>query len=793
MSSRSPSPAWTPLERSRFHEVWDALPALTILAALPGWGATEWMHQCRAHRGADARWVQDSATLARMLADPSAPPADVYVDDVPLEPEDPRWGLLAAAAARGAHIVVSAADPPAEDLLAGIPSRVLTEADLAFDPDEVDELIARNRLAIGPDTRGHLVTDLRGCPLLVRTQIERLRTRRAHSVWAGLAFALERPLLEHLRLGEGAPRGGFGMLLRRGTAFRRFSKELVSAPGDVAAQQFARLEAYPLGSMDADDETGAREFVWSSAAWSALDDLIPPRRRRAELAAGAERLRDEGRAVQLLFPLLALRRFAEADAVVFQDFRRFLLFTDGPTQDALLTAAPDCGDRPSLQLLASELRLRVHGANRQSVTAAARCLDAFRSLPPDSALMRFRLQCRAAMAATLAGQRSAAVRQLEQIAAAIDPAADSVIRREAAADRAVADTLAADLFLAFWSSVQVDRHAFALAFVEAMQEWGDPSSIVTRIDRLTAMTEQDFAGLRSLDPDGARPDDLEYSHAAALVLLEEGMDAEAVERTHPLASRARPAPTRSAADALLILARALAAPGALGAAIVDTTVQRSAAFWDDGEPSTFIAFAATVARLGSDTTGTRRARTRDWFTGVARALDELAASRPAEAAVALEQAGPTSLPRLAWIHDLLTATTYLRMERDDAADARLSAAWGRVPAPRLVRFAARFVSVDDFLLLRAAADRLGGRLASALASADDDLRPVGRAPRITLTPAERELLALLRQGASNGDLAAIRGTTMNTVRSQLRTLYRKIGATDRAAATAYAEMLLTES
>lgn len=793
MKDGSGAHAWTTLPRVRFHDLWDDLPLMTIVVALPGWGATEWMRQCRDRRTvADARWVDTRAALDAVLASSGALPPEVYVDDVLTGRDDDAWQALAAVAAQGVRVVATSPDLPPAAIGADVGTRVLVEGDLALDEDEIGRIVEINRIAIGTDTRAQLATALRGCPLLVRAQVERLRRRRADSVWASLAFALERPLLDPLAAGpsEGGAPGAFAAMLRAGFSLRRFSVDLVGSGEAADARDFARLEAYPIGDVDADDETGAAEFVWSDAAWSALDDLLPGPRRRAGLAEGAERLRERGRIVARLFPLIALGRFDDADALVFDGLRRFLLFTDGPTQDALLAAAPDCIAQPSLQLLASELRLRVHGANAQSVDAAARSLEAFRGTPADPPMLRFRLHARSAMAAALAGRREAAVRHLDAIRDIVDPASDSRVRRLAAEDRGAADIVAADLFPAFWAAVQTDRHEHALVFAAVMKECGDPSSIVTRIDRLTAMTEEDFAGLRSLSPDAARPEELEYSHAAALVLLEEGEDAEAVERTHPLASRTRHAPTRSAADALLVLARGIAAPGTPGAAVVEATLARSAGFWDDGEPSTFIAFAATVATLSAGETPAWRPRARDWFTAVARALEHLSASRPGDAVAALDDVGRSTLPRLAWVQDLLTATALLRLDLVGAAETRLTTAWTRVPAPRLVRFAARFVSADDFSLLRAASARIGGPLRAAFDAAAPDRRPLGTAVAIALTPAERDLLALLRRGAANGEIAAARGTTMNTVRTQLRTLYRKIGVADRTGAAAFADRVL---
>jgi len=54
----------------------------------------------------------------------------------------------------------------------------------------------------------------------------------------------------------------------------------------------------------------------------------------------------------------------------------------------------------------------------------------------------------------------------------------------------------------------------------------------------------------------------------------------------------------------------------------------------------------------------------------------------------------------------------------------------------------------------------------------------------TLTEREREVVRGLRLGYTNGEIAASLGTSVNTVRNQLRSVFRKLGATTRAEAVA---------
>ncbi len=56
----------------------------------------------------------------------------------------------------------------------------------------------------------------------------------------------------------------------------------------------------------------------------------------------------------------------------------------------------------------------------------------------------------------------------------------------------------------------------------------------------------------------------------------------------------------------------------------------------------------------------------------------------------------------------------------------------------------------------------------------------------TLTPRQREILALIAQGQSNAEVGASLGIATGTVKAHLATLYVRLGASDRAQAVAIA-------
>lgn len=53
-----------------------------------------------------------------------------------------------------------------------------------------------------------------------------------------------------------------------------------------------------------------------------------------------------------------------------------------------------------------------------------------------------------------------------------------------------------------------------------------------------------------------------------------------------------------------------------------------------------------------------------------------------------------------------------------------------------------------------------------------------------LTPAERDVLALVRRGLSNAEIATLRGRSRSTVANQVSALLRKLGVPSRAALAA---------
>ena len=798
--------AWIEIERPRFLTLWNSAPPVIVLAAAPGWGKRVWMRQFAAHLAQEHPETLVLTLTGRQAlesfvasADSTTASTTVLAGESGLSYNDSLWPKITALARRNVRFVVATLDTPSPELLEGVEAQVLDERELHFTDDELGAVVAANASMLASDARDALSIHLRGCPFLVRRQIERVNARKATKLWASVEFTFEGGLVDHI-LTAVAPdvqaSSAFLGLLRAGARYRRFSAEMIARDDQQGAlsAQFARLRASPLGEFDTDDETGQDDFVWSTGAWQRIVSRNSRSDRDDDSRFGLTRATADGRITTQLYYLLQLGEYEAADALVYDQMRRFLLFTNAITQDALLAvAAEDLATRPHLLLLASELRLRVQGANAISLHDAQRSLSGLPRTSHESPIGTFRMLCRRAMAAAFSGRRDIALDSLERVAESVDRTDGSAVLRAADRDRAIADRLAGDLFLAFWTAVQLDRHDLALLFAELMGAYGEPSDLVTRIDRLTVMTEDDFAGIRSLTSAGIRPDGLEFSHAAPLVLLEEGAEREAMERTHPVASRNRNAPTRSAADALMLLSQALVAPETLTLSRIEATVALSREFWNDKQPSTFIVFAAAVALVAHGRPSMARELVRaqastDWFVTAGAAIVALASGDARGALELLDSPGAqTSIPRLQMIGGVLGVNALVRLNLNDAAVARFDALWNEVPAPRLLRFALRFLAPEDFDALRAC--ELSSATADVLVAGTADRRPLGRETAARLTGAEREVLALLRGGASNAEISASRGVTSNTLRTQLRNMYRKLGVEGRTQAVAAAERL----
>ena len=108
-------------------------------------------------------------------------------------------------------------------------------------------------------------------------------------------------------------------------------------------------------------------------------------------------------------------------------------------------------------------------------------------------------------------------------------------------------------------------------------------------------------------------------------------------------------------------------------------------------------------------------------------------------------------------------------------------------ALQLGAVAAILVSADEKDLVTAIRAAVGGHLRDGsvadLANKSERARLLGL--DLGLSWRERQVLALITTGACNGDIAAVLYVSINTVKTYVRTSYRKIGVTNRAQAVAW--------
>jgi DNA-binding NarL/FixJ family response regulator len=106
---------------------------------------------------------------------------------------------------------------------------------------------------------------------------------------------------------------------------------------------------------------------------------------------------------------------------------------------------------------------------------------------------------------------------------------------------------------------------------------------------------------------------------------------------------------------------------------------------------------------------------------------------------------------------------------------------------RGVRAAARGESPLD---PKAARSLLSSRSPGAVGPPEQASRP--ERTRVELTPREAEVLALLRQGLANKQIARSLGISQATVKAHLTSVFQRIGVTDRVQAAVWAERQAAE-
>lgn len=318
--------AWQDILRKRFDPLWQDPPELTVLVGTPGWGRSTWLKQCMDHQlTRPSVLIATRIGLQRLLAAPERDLREMtlFIDDVLISAADELWPELTELLAEGigCRAVLTSMDLPPVTSSENFEIHILDERDLAFDPDEIREVVALNSPDAPPDEVAALHTHLRGCPVLVRRQLDRLNTHGSRFLWANADATLERTLITET-LHQASTR--FGRIMELATSFRTFSAEVLvhqlpALTREEVEADFARLQASPLGRIDYSDDNADEIFVWNEGVWQEVGRHEDPdvRRRRLELARDATR--DAGCVNGELYYHLHLGDLAAAERLVFED------------------------------------------------------------------------------------------------------------------------------------------------------------------------------------------------------------------------------------------------------------------------------------------------------------------------------------------------------------------------------------------------------------------------------------------------------------------------------------------
>ncbi len=801
---RSDEGSWTTIRRHILASGEAPLAPLVVVSGTHGWGKTTWMRQyedyVHENAGLKPQWVLSRVQLEAALCDPpGGEPRAIFADMLTPTANDPLWDLVLRFVENNPQsiVVTSCVDRISPENIARCRAREVWEKTLAFSFDELQEVVALNAPNLGSREFAVLRERLRGNPYLVRRHLERLRPGSSPERLTRPDSPTERLLIRKYEAwGPLYQRDSYYLrLLLQGAGFRRFDLSMLPPVTDVSqdtmSAQFERLELSPLGRYEVDPHSGRDTFEWSVPSWLALQPEFPERASESSRLEAFRRTADSGATALALFYLLDLGRYAEAEDYVDRNLRLFLLHTPEVVESQLFSLPPAILDHhPNLAILTGELLMRVGRGNALVRRAFQAALTELKHRVDADVRERFRTLVREAFCRVSLGDRAGANQRLDNLLDLVGTDDDPGPVLVAALENApLAQSIADELYLPFWTATQLDRHRDALRLAGLMRTWVRADSPTTVANVLTAVAEEVFAGLPPIYPD-AVPD--EMGHTDALQLLGQGRGKEALALVLDIDSHRGSSRTRSAAEALVLTVRALEEPATLTLQQIDETVERSRDFWSDGRPSTFVAQAASLAYLALRRPDLARAvlaefEEKDWFLATAGVIEGLVSGAGGSTLISDTHDMP-DIPRAEVVAEVLTAASFAALGQERAARMRLSTLWMRYP-DSLVRYALRLVPKEVFDTIYGYRDSLPEGLAKVLEQAAGDPHVLVSSRVPSLSRSEMETLELLRGASTYAEVAEARFVSINTVRAQVKALYRKLEVTSREDAIAKAETL----
>lgn len=802
------------VHRSRFEALWLRLPRILVLAALPGWGKRTFMLQCadclQQQPATRIVWTTGAADLGQDADEARSADGEVllcvdarYVsasfwEELRSVLRSRPWAKAVVACYDSPPLPADSAavaSGPTEDSTIdrdGLSWLTLHEADLAFDEAElwgIATLLGESGAVIDNLTRGRE----RGYPALTGLHIERVLARGREGAWVQTVPSIEAEVFALINagaVGNAVQHSGIGQVIRDIRELPAFSAELIrDAAGGLREAEvvLSRLAAVPLFEVDA-DETGRRQCLWTAAAWEWLRSTERPDQTRVRLQRGLARYREAGLLVPQLRLLLELGELNEAERLVADRYRQILLLCDSRTA-AVLREEPQIGPirLPMLTMLRNQFVVRRTGlapALRLENSEVVARLRQSRSVGLYSEVAR---SSRIAYAATYAGNRSIASRYLGHLMELLDSVNGSGPKE---ADRLV---LLDSCFLGYWAALQIDRLDDALQLAEAMQRWGNELDPLHLVEAQCIEAVQDVAGLRSLAPDGSAPPSDPFNEARAQLDIEDGADGMALRAVERLVAAV--GAQQSATDALTVLILAIAGGNARAVRLARAAMRDSVEHWDDGVPSTYLTWAAITAL---SVTGAK-SEAKDWLARIDGAQDMFAAlarmtfalwdGTPQRALEVLQATDGGEPPRLVVCAKVLAVAAHAELGDVHRARLSLEQAWRHSPAPRLFRFALRLIPRSVFEKLHGLSSDMHESVSEILEAAASDRRAVSWSTRPRITPSEREILQMLARGMSNAAIADARFITLGTLRTHLKSLYKKLAVSSRSEAVMIAGRL----
>lgn len=790
------------LVRERFTPIWSEPPQLTVLAGFPGWGRTIWINQCTDYLAEHRPDIEVLAALTRaqfirLLEEDTEADRLIVGDSLVHAEDDELWAQLAAALQRNQRIrvLMTSIDTPPYDVLASNDTLVLTEAELGFTKGEVEEIVALATGSPQPALAALVSDGMHGHPSIIMRQLGTRLQLAASETWDVSESA---PEMHVLALTGRRPNVTLPQpskllaLLQIARDLRSFSatKLRVHARDDARFEgldfgdAFQRLQHLPLFQQLVDFEYGEDLLVWAPAIWQhGLTDSTPDERRdRLERALATAEI--HGRITSQLYYLIQLGREQQADRLLAENYQYVLQVLDPCTATLVADQVLDPTLTPALSVLQVEVRSGADASIADARRQLEGALRAMRGYACETAGEELAAACLIAYTEAFAGTRESTRAELAKVRELADGTLGSDLQP---ASPRVRTQAAGHLGMLAWIALLVDDAQLAARFAGEALRYGSSADRSYGDWRDTLASIEDLLGGRSVRehvvPVGTEP----VGYAVALRHLDEGHDELAAMPLQTLGSLRRTPVAVPAAELLDLIVRGLLDPASVSADDYARPIARAEKIWNSRQPNTLLAFAMLPPMLS---TGNEEAAAEligrldgveDAFAGLARVLW---AQWNGDLHASVTRVDPDELramPRFAVLARVLLGASHHRLGNAGLAAFHLNAAWDDFGSPALVRFALRYLPQEVVEEL-VAVEGLGDELVDAIHAGLADARHLVWQSSVSLTRSEVEILRLLAKGMKNSEIARERHVTLGTVRSQLKSIYRKVGVSDRAGA-----------